>query len=115
MIKPYDAWNSAARLVRTITDLAPTTYASGEVGLDDESEISTYTVASGDTAYGIGNRLCIDYITVPGSASSRIASQPHRTAWTPCCPKHRPTLHITASAWTAWRPCPSSMDRSTSR
>ncbi|MGR6742169.1 LysM peptidoglycan-binding domain-containing protein [Microbacterium sp. F1-18] len=64
MINPYDAWNSTARLGGTITDLGPTTYASGEVGLNDEGEISTYTVASGDTAYGIGDRLCIDYITV---------------------------------------------------
>lgn len=64
MINPYDAWNPAARLGGTITDLGPTTYASGEVGLNDEGEISTYTVASGDTAWGIGDRLCIDYITV---------------------------------------------------
>lgn len=64
MINPYDAWNPTARLGVTITDLGPTTYASGEVGLNDEGEISTYTVASGDTAYGIGDRLCIDYITV---------------------------------------------------
>ncbi len=66
MINPYDAWNPAARLGGTMTDLGPTAYASGEVGLNDEGEISTYTVASGDTAWGIGDRLCIDYITVMG-------------------------------------------------
>lgn len=63
-ITPYDAWNPAARLAGTITDLGATLYASGEVGLNDEGEISTYTVDSGDTAYGIGDRLCIDYITL---------------------------------------------------
>ncbi|MFS0712249.1 LysM domain-containing protein [Microbacterium sp. 2P01SA-2] len=59
-----DAWNPAARLGGTITDLGPAPYASGEVGLNNEGEISTYTVASGDTAWGISDRLCIDYVTV---------------------------------------------------
>ncbi|OYC97062.1 LysM peptidoglycan-binding domain-containing protein [Microbacterium sp. Yaish 1] len=63
-IHPYDAGNPAARLGGTITDLGPAPYASGEVGLNDEGEISTYTVASGDTAWGISDRLCIDYVTV---------------------------------------------------
>ena len=38
--------------------------ATGAVGLDDDGQIATYTVASGDTGYGIGDRLCIDYITL---------------------------------------------------
>lgn len=63
-IHPYDAGNPAARLGGTLTDLGPTAYASGEVGLNDDGEIATYTVASGDTGYGIGDRLCVDYVTL---------------------------------------------------
>lgn len=78
-IHPYDAWNPAARLGGTITDLGATSYASGEVGLNDEGEISTHTVASGDTGYGIGDRLCIDYITLlayNGKSTSEEQIQP---------------------------------------
>ncbi|RAZ31303.1 LysM peptidoglycan-binding domain-containing protein [Microbacterium sp. SMR1] len=78
-IHPYDAWNPAARLGETMTDLGPTAYASGEVRLDNEGEISTYTVASGDTAWGIGDRLCIDYVTVMaynGKFMSQVEIQP---------------------------------------
>ncbi|MDQ1215824.1 LysM peptidoglycan-binding domain-containing protein [Microbacterium arborescens] len=48
----------------TITDLGATLYASGEIGLNDEGEIATYTVDPGDTVYGIGDRLSVDYITL---------------------------------------------------
>lgn len=41
IITPYDAWNPAARLSGAMTDLGPTAYASGEVGLDDGGEIAT--------------------------------------------------------------------------
>ncbi|GLJ79690.1 hypothetical protein GCM10017586_13720 [Microbacterium imperiale] len=64
IVTPYDAWNPAARLSGAMTDLGPTAYASGEVGLDDEGEIATYTVASGDTGYGIEDRFCLDYIAM---------------------------------------------------
>lgn len=64
IITPYDAWNPAARLAGAMTDLGPAAYASGEVGLDDEGEVATYTVASGDTGYAIGDRFCLDYIAM---------------------------------------------------
>ncbi|MCZ4069010.1 hypothetical protein O1W71_15135 [Microbacterium sp. H37-C3] len=64
IITPYDAWNPAARLSGAMTDLGPTAYASGEVGLDDDGEIATYAVAAGDTGYGIGDRFCLDYIAM---------------------------------------------------
>lgn len=63
-IHPYGAWDPQAKLGGTMTDLGPVTYASGSVGLNSEGEIETYTVAAGDTGMGIGERLCIDYVTV---------------------------------------------------
>lgn len=63
-IHPYGDHDPGARLRGTITDLGPTTYASGVVGVDSDGRIATYTVASGDTGYGIGDRLCLDYVTL---------------------------------------------------
>lgn len=63
-IHPYGAGDPSARLGGTITDLGPTNLASGEVGFDAEGQVATYTVAAGDTGVGIGERLCVDYITV---------------------------------------------------
>ena len=63
-IHPYGEHDASARLRGTITDLGSRTFATGAVGLDDDGQIATYTVASGDTGYGIGDRLCIDYITL---------------------------------------------------
>lgn len=63
-IHPYGEGDPNARLGGTITDLGSTTYASGTVGLNADGQIATYTVAAGDTGMGIGERLCIDYVTL---------------------------------------------------
>lgn len=38
--------------------------ASGVVGYDDSGRIESYTVAAGDSLSGIGQRFCVDEITV---------------------------------------------------
>lgn len=38
--------------------------ASGTVGMTEDGKIETYTVAPGDSLIGIGERFCIDYVTV---------------------------------------------------
>lgn len=47
-----------------LVDMGATEYASGEVTLNDEGLIATYTVAPGDAGMAIGERFCIDYVTV---------------------------------------------------
>ncbi len=45
-------------------DHGPNKYANGTVELNDEGKPTYYTVASGDTRYGIGERFCIDELSL---------------------------------------------------
>ena len=63
-IHPYGPHDPAARLGGELTDMGANAYASGEVGYTEDGRIETYAVASGDTLIGIGQRFCIDYVTV---------------------------------------------------
>ncbi|HVL62513.1 MAG TPA: LysM domain-containing protein, partial [Microbacterium sp.] len=49
-------------------------YASGEVGFTADGLIETYTVESGDTLIGIGQRFCVDYVTV-GAYNDRFGTK----------------------------------------
>lgn len=51
-------------LPEELEDQGPSEYASGAVGLDADGHIETYIVQPGDTMVGIGERFCIDYVTV---------------------------------------------------
>jgi hypothetical protein len=42
-----------------LVDMGPRTFAQGEVGYDGQGRVATYTVAAGDVAGVIGERLCI--------------------------------------------------------
>ena len=63
-IHPYGPHDPAARLGGELTDMGASAYASGEVGYTEDGRVETYAVASGDTLIGIGQRFCIDYVTV---------------------------------------------------
>jgi hypothetical protein len=45
-------------------DRGPSEYASGTVTLDSAGNVSTYTVAPGDSGMSIGERFCIDYVSL---------------------------------------------------
>lgn len=51
-----------ARLLHpeNLIDMGAREFAVGEVGYDDEGRIATYTVASGDSLWAIGDRFCIN-------------------------------------------------------
>lgn len=53
-----------ASLRHDLIGLGESSYAQGDVTLDDEGQISSYTVVPGDSPIAIGDRFCIDYITV---------------------------------------------------
>lgn len=53
-----------AELRHELIDLGESSFAQGEVALDDEGRISSYTVAPGDSPIAIGERFCVDYVTV---------------------------------------------------
>ena len=53
-----------ADLKHELIDLGPSDYAAGETVLDETGTILSYTVAAGDSPIAIGDRFCIDYITV---------------------------------------------------
>lgn len=65
-IHPYGAHDPRARLGGELTDMGATAVASGEVGFTADGLIESYTVAPGDTLVAIGERFCVDYITVGG-------------------------------------------------
>jgi LysM repeat protein len=48
----------------TLVDNGPTELADGTVGYDAEGRISTYTVQPGDAGESIGNRFCIDFLSL---------------------------------------------------
>ncbi|MEV8359181.1 LysM domain-containing protein [Microbacterium sp. NPDC076895] len=52
------------KLLGELTDMGASEYASGPVGYDEKGKIETYTVQPGDALAAIGERFCIDYITV---------------------------------------------------
>ena len=45
-------------------DRGPLEYASGPVTLNADGEVETYTVQSGDAGTSIGERFCVDYVTL---------------------------------------------------
>lgn len=51
-------------LVGTLVDNGPTELADGQVGYDAEGQISTYTVQPGDAGESIGNRFCIEFLSL---------------------------------------------------
>lgn len=63
-IHPYGAGDPRAKLAGELTDMGASEFASGEVGYDADGLIETYTVEPGDTLIGIGERFCVDYVTV---------------------------------------------------
>ena len=52
------------KLLGELTDMGASEYAAGPVGYDEHGRIETYTVQPGDALAAIGERFCIDYITV---------------------------------------------------
>ncbi|MGP6172046.1 hypothetical protein ACTU6V_12670 [Microbacterium sp. A204] len=50
-----------ANISGKLVDQGPREFATGTVGLDDDGNIVSYTVAPGDAPVAIGDRLCIDY------------------------------------------------------
>jgi hypothetical protein len=73
-IHPYGPHDPNARLGGELVDMGVSDYASGEVGYNAEGLIETYTVASGDTLVAIGERFCIDYVTV-GAYNDRFGTE----------------------------------------
>jgi hypothetical protein len=63
-IFPYEAHNPHAELLGELTDNGPREYAGGPVGYDAKGRITTYTVQRGDALLAIGERFCIDEVTV---------------------------------------------------
>lgn len=53
-----------ADLKHELIDLGQSDYAAGKTVLDEAGAILSYTVAPGDSPIAIGDRFCIDYITV---------------------------------------------------
>jgi hypothetical protein len=49
---------------QTLVDMGSTEFARGTVTRNAEGTIATYTVAAGDAGMAIGERFCVDYITV---------------------------------------------------
>lgn len=45
-------------------DRGPSEYAQGTVTLDEDGNVKTYTVAPGDAGMAIGERFCIDYVSL---------------------------------------------------
>lgn len=73
-IHPYGPHDPHARLGGELVDMGVSDFASGEVGYNAEGLIETYTVAAGDTLVAIGERFCIDYVTV-GAYNDRLSTK----------------------------------------
>ncbi len=71
-IHPYGAGQPGARLRGELVDMGVSEFASGEVGYTADGLIETYTVQPGDALIAIGERFCIDYVTV-GAYNDRFA------------------------------------------
>lgn len=72
-IHPYGENDPRAKLGGELTDMGVSPVAQGEVGYNADGLIQTYTVEPGDTLIGIGERFCIDYVTV-GAYNGRFGS-----------------------------------------
>lgn len=48
----------------SLVDTGATELAAGSAKLDEGGHVTSYTVADGDSAIAIGERFCVDYITV---------------------------------------------------
>lgn len=53
-----------SKLLGGLIDMGPSELARGDVLIDEAGDIYAYEVAAGDSAIAIGERFCIDYITV---------------------------------------------------
>ncbi len=56
--------SGSLRGAQVLVDMGPSEYANGTVTLDANGRIEAYTVAPGDAAAAIGERFCVDYVTV---------------------------------------------------
>ncbi|WP_345802612.1 LysM domain-containing protein [Microbacterium sp. AZCO] len=45
-------------------DMGPREFAAGPVTLNDDGSVATYTVQPGDAGMAIGERFCVDYVTL---------------------------------------------------
>lgn len=63
-IHPYGAFDPEAQLGGELRDMGSSEFASGEVGYTADGLIESYTVAPGDALIGIGERFCVDDITI---------------------------------------------------
>lgn len=52
--------SGSARLIGNLVDRGARDLAAGTVGVDDQGNIVSYTVATGDAPLAIGERLCIE-------------------------------------------------------
>ena len=72
-IHPYGTADPRAKLLGELTDMGETEFASGDVRFTPDGLIDSYTVVPGDSLIGIGERFCIDYVTV-GAYNDRLGS-----------------------------------------
>ncbi|MGO2683188.1 hypothetical protein [Microbacterium sp.] len=56
--------SGSLRGAQKLVDMGPSTFANGSVTFDSAGRIATYTVAPGDAPSAIGERFCVDYVTV---------------------------------------------------
>jgi len=56
--------SGSLRGAQALVDMRPSEYAKGTVTVNAEGTLATYTVAAGDAGVAIGERFCVDYITV---------------------------------------------------
>ncbi|MFK0402850.1 hypothetical protein ACIQTT_11015 [Microbacterium sp. NPDC090225] len=65
-----------SKLLGELVEMGPSELASGEVLKDDDGEIYAYMVAPGDSPIAIGERFCIDYVTVQSHNHVRVNINP---------------------------------------
>ncbi|MFG6403614.1 LysM peptidoglycan-binding domain-containing protein [Microbacterium sp. P04] len=63
-ISPYGAGDPDAALLGELVDMGATELAAGAVGYNADGQIATYTVEPGDSLISIGERFCVDYVTI---------------------------------------------------
>jgi LysM repeat protein len=59
-----DGYPAYGKLLGELVDMGEAELASGPVTLDADGEISSYEVQPGDSLIAIGERFCVDYVTV---------------------------------------------------
>lgn len=62
-------------------DRGPSEYAQGTVTLDENGNPETYTVAPGDAGMSIGERFCIDYVSLLAANDTFPTLQPGTVLW----------------------------------